>query len=53
MSKIKTIADIYTLYVLYAGIPVDDFWTKNVGFLENVYIDKLAWDSYIKNPKER
>ena len=51
--QVKTIADIYTLYVLNAGIPAEDFWNKDIHFLDLVYIDKLAWNNYIKNPKER
>jgi len=39
--------------VLHAGIPAEDFWNLDIRFLELVYINKLAWDSYLKNPKER
>ncbi len=51
--KINTLADIYTLYVLIAGIPENTFWNFDIRFLDLVYINKMSWDSYIKNPKER
>ena len=44
--KIETIEDIYTLFVLNANIPAEAFWNQ-------VYLNKIAWDNYMKNPKER
>lgn len=51
--KIKTLADIYTLYVLVVGIPENTFWNTDIRFLDLIYINKLAWDNYVQNPKER
>lgn len=51
--KVETLADIYTLYVLNAEIPINDFWNQDVTFLELVYFNKLAWNNWSKNPKER
>lgn len=51
--EIKTIADIYTLYVLNVGIPSEDFWNQDVIFLETVYLNKVTWNNWQNNPKER
>ena len=51
--EVKTIADVYTLYVMNAGIPHDDFWNQDIIFLETVYFNKMAWNRWEKNPKER
>lgn len=51
--EFESVADVYTLYVLNAGIPHDDFWNQDILFLENVYFNKMAWNSWEKNPKER
>lgn len=51
--KVETMADIYTLFVLVRGIPAEDFWNLDIRFLDFVYMNKIAWDSYVKNPKER
>lgn len=50
---VETIADVYTLYVLNNGIPQEDFWYQDILFLESVYFNKLAWNNWEKNPKER
>jgi hypothetical protein len=36
-----------------AGIPENTFWHTDIRFLDLVYIDKMAWDAYKNNPKER
>ena len=41
------------MYVLVAGIPEHTFWNTDIRFLELVFIDKMAWDSYKQNPRER
>lgn len=51
--KVETMADIYTLFVLVRGIPAEDFWSLDIRFLDYVYMNKIAWDSYINHPKER
>ena len=51
--KVETIEDIYTLFVLNSNIPAEDFWNQDIRFLEIVYLNKIAFDNYIHNPKER
>lgn len=51
--EIHSVADVYTLYVLNAGIPHEDFWNQDVLFLESVYFDKIAWNRWENNPRER
>lgn len=51
--EFESVADVYTLYVLNAGIPHDDFWNQDILFLEDVYFNKMAWNSWENNPKER
>lgn len=51
--EFETVADVYTLYVLNTGIPHDDFWNQDILFLEDVYFNKIAWNYWERNPKER
>ena len=51
--KVETMADIYTLFVLVRGIPAEDFWNHDIRYVDFVYMNKIAWDSYVNNPKER
>ncbi len=51
--EICTVADIYTLYVLNAGIPYEEFWNQDILFLESVYFNKMTFNRWENNPKER
>ena len=49
--EICTVADIYTLYVLNAGIPYEEFWNQDILFLESVYFNKMTFNRWENNPK--
>lgn len=44
--KIEHVEDLYTLYVLVAGIDCKTFWHDQIASVERIYANKLAFDSW-------
>nr|DAU50678.1 MAG TPA: hypothetical protein [Caudoviricetes sp.] len=39
--------------MLNAKIPSEDFWNQDINFLESVYFNKMTFNKWENNPKER
>lgn len=45
--------DRYTYYVMILGVSEDIFWYSDVSFVENVVLNKSAYDGWLAYAKER
>lgn len=50
---IEDVWDKYTLYVLVFRISEDVFWNEDIRDVEKVALNKIAYDGWSANPKER